>query len=171
MPLLHHAVLRLAEIAGDVVVSIAPGAVEPTMPPGAPVRFVRDARQGEGPLAGAAAGLASVARDLTVVAGGDMPDLSTPVVLHMLEVALQAEVDAVVLQDDDRFRPLPVVVRTGPGRETAHALLHRGERSLRGWLQAMRVAIIAESTWTSLDPTRATLRDVDLPGDLDRAGD
>lgn len=171
MPLLHHAVLRLAEVTGDVVVTIAPGAAEPTMPPGAPVRFVRDARQSEGPLAGAAAGLASVARELTVVAGGDMPELSTAVVLHMLEVALQAEVDGVVLEDADRFRPLPVVVRTGPGREAAHALLHRGERSLLAWVQAMRVAVIAESTWTSLDPTKATLRDVDLPEDLDRAGD
>ncbi|HVF08065.1 MAG TPA: NTP transferase domain-containing protein, partial [Actinomycetota bacterium] len=148
-----------------------PGATEPTMPPGVPVRFARDARRGEGPLAGVAAGLASVARDLTVVAGGDMPELSTAVLLHMLEVALQAEVDAVVLQDDDRFRPLPVVVRTEVGRRSAHALLHRGERSLRAWLQAMRVAVIAESTWAPLDPARATLRDVDLPGDLDRGGD
>ncbi|HEX7248338.1 MAG TPA: NTP transferase domain-containing protein [Actinomycetota bacterium] len=167
MPLLHHAVLRLAEITGDVVVTIAPGVSEPTMPPGAPVRFARDAREGEGPLAGAAAGLAAVDRDLTVIAGGDMPELSTAVVFHMLEVALQAEVDAVALQHDDRFRPLPVVVRTRASRDAAHALLHGGERSLRVWLQALRLAVIDEPTWTALDPTRATMRDVDVPGDLD----
>lgn len=31
----------------------------------------------------------------------------------------------------------------------------------------MRVAVIAEATWTGLDPGRETLRDVDEPGDLD----
>ncbi len=168
MPLLHHAVLRLAEITGDVVVTIAPGAAEPVMPPGTPARFVRDAREGEGPLAGAAAGLAAVDRDLTVIAGGDMPELSTAVVFHMLEVALHAEVDAVALQDDERFRPLPVVVRTRTSREAAHGLLHRGERSLRVWLQTLRTAVIDEPTWTALDPARATLRDVDVPDDLER---
>ena len=42
-----------------------------------------------------------------------------------------------------------------------------GERSLRAWLQAMRMAVIDEATWTALDPERATLRDVDEPADLD----
>jgi molybdenum cofactor guanylyltransferase len=167
MPLLHHAVLRLAEVTGDVVVVIAPDAPEPAMPPGAPVRFARDPLADEGPLAGAAAGLAAVDRDLAVLAGGDMPELSTPVMLEMLRVASEAPVDAAALGEGDRFRPLPVVVRTEPGRSTAHALLHGGERSLRAWLQAMRVAVIDEATWTALDPGRRTLRDVDVPADLE----
>ena len=58
MPLLHHAVIRVAEITGDVVVVLAPDAPEPSLPPGMPVRFVHDPREGEGPLAGAVAGLA-----------------------------------------------------------------------------------------------------------------
>ena len=66
----------------------------------------------------------------------------------------------------DRFRPLPAVIRAATGRASGHALLHGGERSLRSWLQAMRMAVIDEATWTALDPERATLRDVDEPGDL-----
>jgi molybdopterin-guanine dinucleotide biosynthesis protein A len=110
-----------------------------------------------------------VERELAVLAGGDMPSLSTAVVLEMLRVGSEAGSDAVALQEGDRFRPLPIVVRAVPARTTAHALLHRGERSLRGWLQAMRVAVIDEASWTALDPDRATLRDVDEPEDLDRA--
>jgi hypothetical protein len=76
-------------------------------------------------------------------------------------------VDAVALQDAGRFRPLPSLVRVDPARVAAHALLHAGERSLRSLLQALRVAVIDEATWTALDPARGTLRDVDEPGDLD----
>lgn len=170
MPLLHHAVLRLAEVAGDVVVVLAPRAPAPPMPPGAPVRFARDTEDAQGPLAGALAGLAAVDRDVAVVAGGDMPGMSTAVLLEMLRVAGEADVDAVVLHDGVRERPLPMVVRSGEAARAGHAMLHRGERSLRGWLDAMRVAVIDERTWTALDPARATLRDVDAPEDLD-AGD
>ena len=166
MPLLHHPVLRLAEIAGDVVVVLAPDAPEPPMPPGTPVRYVRDVRDGEGPLAGAVAGLGVVDREVAALAGGDMPGLSTAVILEMLRVAGEASVDAVALHDEGRFRPLPVVVRTVRARELGHALLHGGERSLRAWLQAMRLAVIDEATWTALDPGRETLRDIDEPGDI-----
>lgn len=166
MPLLHHPVLRLAEVTGDVVVVLAPDATEPAMPPGAPVRYARDPLDGEGPLAGAVAGLGAVDRELAVLAAGDMPALSTAVVLEMLRVAAESSAEAVALQDGDRPRPLPVVVRAARARELGHALLHDGERSLRGWLRSMRVAVIDEATWTALDPGRETLRDVDEPGDI-----
>jgi molybdopterin-guanine dinucleotide biosynthesis protein A len=166
MPLLHHAVLRAAEVTNDVVVVLPADGPAPTMPPGVPVRFARDAQPYEGPLVGAAAGLALVDRDLALLVGGDMPEASTPVLLEMLRVAAEAPVDAVALQDGDAFRPLPVVVAASAGRSAAHELLHRGERSLRAWLRAMRVAVIDEPTWTALDPHRRTLRDVDTAADL-----
>lgn len=167
MPLLHHAVIRMAEITGDVVVVLAPDALEPSMPPDMPIRLVRDLREGEGPLAGAVTGLDHVERALAVVVGGDMPGLSSAVVLEMLRVAAAVSVDAVTLQDGDRFRPLPAAIRAAAGRESGQALLDQGERSLRAWLQTMRMAVIDEATWTALDPERATLRDVDEPADLD----
>ena len=166
LPLLHHAVLRLGEVCPDVVVVIAPEAAEPAVPLGANVRFVRDAREGEGPLAGLLAGLEAVTSELAIVVGGDMPELSTAVLLEMLRVAGEAAVDAVALEEGDRFRPLPCLVRVAPAHDAAHALLHAGERSLRSLLEALRTAVIDEPTWTALDPDRGTLLDVDEPGDL-----
>jgi len=166
LPLLHHAILRLGEVSAEVVVVIAPEAAEPAVPVGGGVRFVRDARQGEGPLAGLLAGLEAASSDRALVAGGDMPELSTPVLLEMLRVAGEATVDAVVLQEGDGFRPLPCLVRVTPVREAAHTLLHSGERSLRALLQAVRTAVIDEPTWTALDPGRGTLLDIDEPGDI-----
>lgn len=163
---MHHAVLRLGEVCAEVVVVIAPDAPEPTMPVGSNARFVRDAREGEGPLVGLLSGLEAASTALAVVAGGDMPDLSTAVLLEMLRVAGEVPVDAVALQDAGRFRPLPSLVRVAPARDAAHALLHEDERSLLSLLQALRTAVIDEATWTALDPSRGTLHDVDEPGDL-----
>ena len=168
LPLLHHAVLRLGEVCADVVVVIAPGALDPALPLGATARVVHDRVEGDGPLAGLLAGLEAAQTELAVVAAGDMPELSTAVLLEMLRVAGEAPVEAVALQDGDRFRPLPALVRVAPAREAAHALLHAGERSLRSLLQALRTAVIDEATWTALDPGRGTLFDVDEPGDLGR---
>jgi molybdopterin-guanine dinucleotide biosynthesis protein A len=167
MPMLQHAVLRLGEVCSEVIVVLAPDAPEPPMPIGAPARFARDPAEGEGPLAGVHAGLLAVGTELALVTAGDMPDLQTRVLLEMLQVAGEAEVEAVALQDGDRFRPLPSVVRTARAVEIAHALLHDGHRALRDLLDALRLAVIDGPTWLALDPDRRTLFDVDAPSDLD----
>jgi molybdenum cofactor guanylyltransferase len=168
VPLLHHPVLVLGDVCSEVVVVIAPMAPMAPMPVGANARFVRDAREGEGPLAGLLSGLEGVSTELALVAGGDMPDLSAAVLLEMLRVAGEASVDAVALQDGDRFRPLPSLVRVAPALEAVRALLRADERSLRSLLHRLRTRVIDEPTWTALDPSRGTLHDVDEPDDLDR---
>ena len=65
------------------------------------------------------------------------------------------------------MRPLPCVVRADTARTVVPALLHDGERRFRALLDACRVAVIDEATWTALDPSRGTLRDVDVPADLE----
>src|SRR5881296_3687619 len=57
-PLLHHAVLRLAEVCADVIVVVGPEGPRPDLPASSVVRVVRDAQEGLGPLAGVSAGLA-----------------------------------------------------------------------------------------------------------------
>ena len=163
---MHHAVARLAEVCDEIVVVIASGAAEPPLPPGVPVRFARDATEAQGPLAGAYAGLLAVTTGLALVAGGDMPELQTTVLFEMLELAVRASADAVALQEGDRARPLPCVVRAERAVDVAHTLLHSGRRSLRHLLDALQVAVVDESTWHALDPEGRTLFDVDEPADL-----
>ena len=170
VPLLHHPVLRLGEVCSEVIVVLAPDQPEPPMPVGSATSFVRDARDGEGPLAGLSRGLDATSTELAFVAGGDMPELSTAVLLEMLRVAGEAPVDAVALQDGERFGPLPCLIRVAPARDAAHALLHGGDRSLRSLLSALRIAVIDEPTWTASDPSRRTLFDVDIPDDLGNGG-
>lgn len=168
MPLLHHAILRVREVCTEVVVVLAPEAPEPAIPVGANVRFVHDAREGEGPLAGLLAGLEAASAELAIVAGGDMPDLSTAVLLEMLRVAGEAPVDAVTLEDGDRLRPLPSVLRVAEAGAVARGLLDAGERRLRALIEMLGVVTVGEPVWTRLDPDRRTLFDVDEPGHLGR---
>jgi molybdopterin-guanine dinucleotide biosynthesis protein A len=146
---------------------IAPGAPEPDLPAGMSARYARDALEGEGPLVGVSAGLAATRTDLALLAGGDMPELSTAVLVEMLRVAREAPVEGVALQDGDRFRPLPSLVRVDRAVELSRALLLEGRRRLRELLSAMGLAVIEEATWVALDPARATLFDVDEPRDLE----
>ena len=164
-PLLHHAIHRLAELCDEVVVVLPPGVDGATLPPG--VTVANDPTEGEGPLAGLHTGLlAAVRSDEVVVAGGDMPTLQLAVLREMRRVLEEAGVDAVVLDDGDGPRPLPCVLRTWPAADMAHTLLHAGRRRLRDLLDGLRTAVVDVDTWTVLDPERATLFDVDEPGDL-----
>lgn len=150
----------------EVVVVLAPGVDAGGLPSG--VRAVHDPTEGEGPLAGAHAGLSAAGRSpLALLVGGDMPGLEPAVLRSMLEKAEQGGADAVALQEEGRARPLPLALRTRPAAAAAESLLQTGRRSLRELVHELRVVVIDEPTWTALDPGRATLRDIDEPADLE----
>lgn len=167
-PLLHHVVLRLGEVCRDLVVVIAPDAPIPELPGDLPIQFARDAEPGEGPLAGLAAGLELVKRELCVVAGGDMPELSTDVLTELLRTARETNAASVVLRDRGEPRPLPAVLICAHALVVARRLLLGGERSLRALHEALHAVPVDEEIWLPLDPDRRTLVDVDEPSDLDR---
>ena len=167
--LLERSCAAIAAIAGDVVVVLGP-ADERVLPavPGTALRVARDARPGEGPLAGLLAGLEIAAEPLAIVVGGDMPTLD-PAVLAILARAIaadQASVDAVALAQRGEPRPLPMAIRTGAATVAARRLLGDGERRLRALLAAVPSRLIEEADWRPLDPEARTLLDVDRPEDL-----
>jgi molybdenum cofactor guanylyltransferase len=166
MPLLHRPILALSEVAGEVLVVCAPGAPLPSTPAGVRVRVVHDAEEAQGPLAGVLAGLRAAETELVVVAGGDMPTLVPAVLRELVRTASERRADAVVLQDADRPRPLPIALRVTSATDAARALLHDGERRLRALPAALHAAVLDEPAWRALDPAGATLVDVDEPGDL-----
>jgi molybdopterin-guanine dinucleotide biosynthesis protein A len=167
-PLLHHSVLRLLEVCERVVVVIAPDADEPNLPTADRVDVVRDTLPDEGPLRGLAAGLDGTEQAWAVVAGGDMPDLQPDVLREMLRAARETGAVAVALSDGGEARPLPLVVATDRGRDAVRTLLAGGARSLRELLGAVTTVVVDEPSWTSLDPERRTLVDVDEPRDVGR---
>lgn len=146
--------------------AVAPDGPIPTLPPG--VVALRDERAAEGPLAGLVTGLAGLGDDArAILVAGDMPEVH-PGVLRLLLAALDDEHPVAVLgeEPDDRLRPFPMAVIAWPAGLVAAGLLATGERRLRALPERAGAAVVPWRAWTALDPARASLRDVDVPGDL-----
>ena len=112
------------------------------------------------------AGLRAATNPVAVAVGGDMPTM-VPSVLEALVARLDdSSVDAAVLEDAGRRRPLPVALRTAPARVAAARLVAGGERRLGALIEALATSVVDEPTWRGLDPDGQTLLDVDTPADL-----
>ena len=171
-PLLDHAVAAIGSVAREVIVLLPPVGEPPPLPRNVgadriPVRLARDPEPFGGPLVALLAGLEQSREPFALVAAGDMPGLAEPVLAALLR-ALDAseDVDAAVLEFRGRRQPLPAALRVGSATMAAHRLLGEGERSIQALLRVLRTRALSEVEWRPLDPTAATLRDVDLPGDL-----
>lgn len=185
VPVLHRALRAVGQVAGDVVLVLAPGSPVPVLPPDLATRLAvaHDAQPGGGPLAGLAAGLAagpapsaqlgqaSRGEDgprIALVVGGDMPWLD-PAVLRLLATRLEAG-DRIVAMTlgSSAAAPLPLAVRAVAARAAVEACLAGSRRSLRSLLEAVPSGVVPEAEWRALDPQGRTLWDVDVPSDLDR---
>ena len=174
-PLLHHAIEAVASVVDEVVVVIALDGDHPRLPAdlAVPVRVVRDAAAGLGPLAGLAAGLGDSRATLALVVGGDQPTLA-PTLLAELLLWLGPEAgepppDVVALESGGRLRPLPSAVRVAVVRPAAAVALDEGVRSLVGLFARLRTGTLAAERWREIDPAGDSLRDVDTRDDLPQA--
>ena len=165
-PLLHLAIAAVAEMAGRLVVVVAPGA-DQALPEGLVARIdvVHDREAFGGPLVGLAAALAAVDTPTVLVAGGDMPRM-VPAVLARLAGAVGGSRRAVTLEVPGRVQPLPMALDVIAARAAGAAVLERGGRSLRDLLRELGAASIPAPVWRALDPAGATIVDIDRPADL-----
>ncbi|HEY5434908.1 MAG TPA: NTP transferase domain-containing protein [Candidatus Limnocylindrales bacterium] len=186
-PLLHHALEAVAAVADRIVVVIAPEAPLPSVPEGFARRvvFARDAAAHGGPLAGLGAGLAAIDTPVredashisgpeaggfgpvALVLGGDMPSL-VPAVLRLLAETLASDPSlAAMTLAAPGPAPLPMAVSPDAVRTAIDAILASGgRRSLLALLDAVPSATLPGDRWRPLDPSAATLRDIDTPADL-----
>lgn len=163
-PLLHHPIEAVAPLADEVLVVVAPGAA-PTLPQDVPARLVHDPRQFGGPLVGLEAALAETQTPIALVVAGDMPSL-VPAVLQRLLATVTEGRPAVILEVIGRVQPLPMALDVAVAHGAARTVLERGGRSLRDLLAELGASVVPAPAWLALDPTAATIRDIDRPSDL-----
>jgi molybdopterin-guanine dinucleotide biosynthesis protein A len=159
---LERTVAAVQAVASDVVVVAAAGA-SPALAAG--VRLAHDPVADGGPLVGVVAGLDVAQHEVVLIVGGDMPWL-VPEVLRALVTAFAGDATAAALESDGRLQQLPVAVRREAALAAARVLIAAGTHRLGALSDVLEVAVIPEATWRALDPDGATLRDIDLPGDL-----
>jgi molybdopterin-guanine dinucleotide biosynthesis protein A len=158
----------LAALCADVIVVLAPGDDRVLPRASVPVRRVHDPVPHGGPLIGLLAGLEVAREPIVIVAGGDMPTMSAAVLRALVGALVAADgAEAALLVQRSVDQPLPTVFRLGAATEGARRLVAEEERSLRSLLGRLRVRRFEEWEWRPLDPAAATLRDIDLPDDLD----
>ena len=180
---LAHSLASAAAVATEVVLVLAPGVPAPAGL-GSAVAIVHDPEADGGPLVGLLTGLEATSDEVVLVIGGDMPAVE-PAVLRLLvkEVRDEPAVEAARLEvrhageadgvGDRAGRtappdivPLPCAVRRESARQACREALAAGDRRLRGCLQRLATAVVADGEWRGLDPTGRTLLDIDRPGDL-----
>ena len=171
-PVLAHAIERVAQVADRVVLVLPPAAPVPSLPEGTPAPAIaRDAVAYGGPLAGLAAGLATLtpaeAEGVAIVVGGDMPSLEPSVLRLLVRTVVGSDATAAARLEADPVATLPLAVRVAPGMATAGTLLAAERRSLRGLCEAIATAVVPAATWRALDPDGRTLADIDTRADLD----
>ncbi len=170
-PLLVRVVATVSQLAGHVVVVAASEQVLPDLP--REVIVVRDQSPYPGPLAALAIGLArlpDVVQSSAVVAV-DMPHLNAAVLrrLHALSRGFDAAVAVL-----ERPQSLAAIYRRSILPEI-HALLARGEGSMRGLLATIDARLVsaeellADPEVRAWDPQLRSFRDLDTPLDLERA--
>jgi molybdopterin-guanine dinucleotide biosynthesis protein A len=163
LPLLSRAISAVQPVASEVIVVGAPDASH-EVPSG--VLIGHDPTPFEGPLMGLAAGLRTARHAVCLVVGGDSPSL-VPKVLELLVGTLDdPALEAAALEEGGRLRPLPSAIRRDPGLVAADSLLEQGERRLRLVFEAVATRTVPEAAWRRLDPTGATLHDIDTPADI-----
>jgi molybdopterin-guanine dinucleotide biosynthesis protein A len=158
---------------GPVVVVRAPGQEVPPVHPS--VEVVADAREGRGPMAGLAAGLAAIGARAPVVfvSSTDVP-LLHPAFIRRVINGFTDDVDVVLPEIDGFHQPLSAAYRTSLAAEVA--LLVAADKlkpaSLFERCRVVRLdnaAMLRDATLASVDPELASVRNLNEPGDYEAA--
>jgi molybdenum cofactor guanylyltransferase len=158
-PLLAHVIDRLHALFEDIVV--VANRSDAYGPLGA--RVVADYDPPCGPLGGLAAGLAAIQTDLAVAVACDMPFLNLDLLRYLIERA--ANLDAVVPQIEDQLEPLHAVYRRSCLAAIQRHIAH-GERRMISFFGDVRLAIVPEADWRTIDPDGRSLANLNTPNDL-----
>jgi molybdopterin-guanine dinucleotide biosynthesis protein A len=169
VPLLQRAVSALGAVCDEVIVAWQVDGEPPALDAGdATLKVVHDLRPGEGPLAGAAAGLAAASAPVALVVGGDMPTLEPALLRGLAALAHDSDATAHALVVGGVLRPLPLALRVDGSAELARRHLDEGRLSLLGLLEALDAVSVPEPVWRAWDPEGRSIDDVDTTADLER---
>jgi molybdenum cofactor guanylyltransferase len=158
-PIIAHVIDTLRELSDDV--GIVANRSDTYSPFGA--RVVPDYDPPCGPLGGIAAGLQAAQHDRVVVVACDMPFLN-PNLLRYLMV-LSGDYEAVVPQTGDEFEPLHAVYRRACYRPIVQRLAS-GQRRVISFFADVRLRVVSEVEWRTIDPDGRSLMNLNTPDDL-----
>jgi molybdenum cofactor guanylyltransferase len=167
--LLQRVVRLIASAIGDgpIAVVAAPGQDCPPLP--APVMIVRDAVPGRGPLQGLAAGLAALpdSAGLAYASATDVPFLQ-PAWIGRLRELIGAD-DLAIPLALGYHHPLAALYRPSTVLPAIDALLRADRLRPVFLMESLRTRVVTDDELRLVDPNLQTLRNLNEPGDYQRA--
>jgi molybdopterin-guanine dinucleotide biosynthesis protein A len=155
-PMLQRIARRLRVGLPELVVVRAPGQELPAVE----AYFVEDRVEGQGPVAGLAAGLAAVTRVFAFVVSCDVPFVDLEVARGLLAGA--DDFDVVVPQWEGRLHPLQAVYRAALAPLLAQQLAD-GRRRPVDLYERVRTRIVTDDALRAWDPTGRTFVNMNTP--------
>lgn len=157
--------LRVAAVLGTCVERVRCVA-RPGLLPGLDLPCVVDRHEVRAPIVGVAAALAACEASAVLVAACDLPDLDPRVLLALLAlVPMEGGADVVAPLGPRGPEPLLAIYRPRLLPELERRI-SRGELALRALLRDVNTLFVPEADLRALDPTLASLRNVNRPEDL-----
>lgn len=165
--LLQRVVRRLLDAVESVVVVAAPGQELPALP--GSVDVARDPVLGRGPLQGLAAGLAALPAgvELAFLTATDVPFV-VPGWIEALE-GLIGDADLAIPMHDDHLQPMAALYRRTPVLVAATKLLAADRLRPVFLCEEVRTVVVPSGDLRVVDPTFATLRNLNTPEDYQQA--
>jgi molybdopterin-guanine dinucleotide biosynthesis protein A len=162
--MLQRVVRRLAEAAQPIVVVAAEHQVVPMLP--GDVRVIRDPVAQRGPWQGISAGLHALDNQTVFITSCDSPFLQPAWVSRLCE--LIGKNDCAVPRIGGHVQPLAALYRTGALSTIDRLLATETERPLAVF-DLVATHFVTEQELADVDPTFATLRNINSPEDYRQA--
>jgi len=160
--MLGRIVRIVGEVVSPVVVVASVGQELPPLP--GETIVTRDAIEGQGPLAGLAAGLAALngRADAAYVSSCDVPLLKVEFIRAMIDALGTHEM--AIPREDEYYHSLAGVYRTILGRR-ALPLLDAGNRRSQDLVHASDARLVNVAELRAVDPELESLRNINTPDD------
>ena len=161
-PVIEHVLAAVSDLAAEIIVTTN----EPEK-----YRFLDlPLYQDENPVAGALEGLRTAldaaSGQRTLVVACDMPFLATPLLSHLFEQSIAA--DVTVPRWNDRLQPL-CAVYSAACLPAIEASLAAGQKRMISFHDQVRVKVIEEAVVARFDPEGLSFFNLNTPEDLARA--
>lgn len=167
-PMLQWVADALIESCERVLIVAAPGQQLPAITADVAIEVMRDDVGGRGPVAGLLTAFRALGKGLCFAAACDLPLLHPR--LPPLLAALGAGHDAVVPDAAGGLQPLAAIYRPGACRAGFERALARGDGSLHGALQGLRVRVVPEADLLGIDPSLDSFRNANDAAGLEAIG-
>lgn len=161
-PLVRHLLDRVADLGDEVLITTN----QPADYAFLGIRLVSDEAPGAGALSGLRTALRAAHGNKVLVLACDMPFVSRPLLIRLIELAPQA--DVVIPRPGGEYEPMHAIYDKSCLPEIESSLA-AGDRRMISFFPRVQVLTVEDDILGRLDPGRRSFFNINTPDDLEQA--